>query len=83
MKKFLNINAPYAFEWNDLRALVTILNVVLIMIFGLSISWFGLAVALFGIVKDLTDKNRRLNGILMHCASAVLNIYFLMLLYRG
>ena len=82
MKNFFNITDTYKFEWNDLRAGITILNVVLVMIFGLSISWFGLAVAIFGLVKDFTG-DRRINGILMHLSSVALNIYFLILLYSG
>ena len=80
MKKFFGIETAYQFEWNDLRAFITIINVVLIMIFGLSISWFGLAVAVFGLVKDFTS-DRHVSGILMHLASMALNIYFLCLLY--
>lgn len=82
MKEFFGIESKYHFEWNDLRCLTTIINVVLVMIFGLSISWFGLAVALFGLVKDFTS-DRHINGILMHLASAALNIYFLILLYTA
>ena len=82
MKNFFKIKEHYHFEWNDLRALITIINVVLIMVFGLSISWFGLAVALIGIVKDLII-DRHINGLLMHLASVVLNVYFLVLLYCG
>lgn len=69
----------YKFEWNDLRAFITVINVVLIMIYGLSIAWFGLAVAVIGIVKDLT-VDKRINGLVMHIANAVLNIYFLLMM---
>lgn len=82
IKKFFKIETPYQFEMNDLRALIQVVNVILIMIFGLSVSWFGLALAVFGLVKDFTT-DRRINGITMHFASAVLNIYFLTLLYGG
>lgn len=82
MKQFFRIETPYKFEWNDLRCLITIINVVLIMIFGLSIAWFGLAVALIGVIKDLTI-DRHINGLLMHLASVALNAYFLILLYAG
>lgn len=82
MKEFFGIEKNYTFEWNDLRCAVTILNVILIMIFGLSIAWFGLAVAIVGLVKDFTS-DRHINGILMHMASVVLNVYFLSLLYAG
>lgn len=81
MKKFFGIEENYKFEWNDLRCFVTLVNVILIMIYGLSISWFGLAVALLGIVKDLTT-NRKINGLLMHCSNAILNIYFLLMFYN-
>jgi hypothetical protein len=82
IKRFFNIETAYKFEMNDLRAGIQILNVALIMMFGLSVSWFGLALAVFGLVKDFTT-DRHINSIMMHTASAVLNIYFLTLLYRG
>lgn len=80
MKNFFNITENYRFEWNDLRCFVTVINVILIMIFGLSIAWFGLAIAAVGIIKDLTT-DRRINGILMHCSTLILNIYFLISFY--
>lgn len=76
MKNFFRLENGYKFEWNDLRCFVTIVNVVLIMIYGLSIAWFGLAVALIGIIKDLTT-DRRINGLLMHLANVALNVFFL------
>ena len=82
MRKFFSIEEKYKFEMNDLRAGIQILNVFLIILFGLSVSWFGLTVAVCGIVKDLT-KDRKINGLLMHTATAILNIYFLKLLYFG
>ena len=81
MRKFFRIEKNYNFEWNDLRCFVTLVNVMLIMIYGLSISWFGLAVAVLGIVKDLTT-DRKINGLLMHCSNAILNIYFLLMFYN-
>ena len=80
MKEFFKIETPYKFEYNDLRAFITVVNVILIMIFGLSIAWFGLAVALIGVIKDL-KVDRHINGLVMHVASVALNIYFLILLY--
>lgn len=81
MRKFFNLTTPYRFEWNDLRCAITILNVALIMIFGLSIAWFGLAIAFFGMVKDITT-DRKINGLLMHFSSVVLNVYFLLVFYE-
>ena len=83
MKNFFNIETAYKFEWNDLRALTMILNVLFVMIFGFSASWFGLSIAIFGIIKDCTNENRHLNEILMHAAGVVLNCYFLTLMYKG
>lgn len=80
MRTFFNITEKYHFEWNDLRCLAMVLNVLLVMCFGLSISWFGLGIAIVGIVKDLTT-DRHVNGLLMHVASVVLNTYFLMMYY--
>lgn len=82
VKTFFRIEKPYQFEYNDLRCGITLINVILIMIFGLSISWFGLAVAFIGCIKDLT-VDRRINGLLMHMSNMALNIYFLILLYGG
>lgn len=82
MKDFFRIEESYRFEYNDLRALITVINVILIMIFGLSIAWFGLAVALIGVIKDL-KVDRHINGLVMHLASVALNVYFLILLYWG
>ena len=79
MKEFFGISEPFRFEWNDLRAFIQILNVTLIMIFGLQVSWFGLAIALFGVIKDMT-QHRHVNDIVMHLSGVVLNIYFLTLL---
>lgn len=83
MRNFFNVETAYRFEWNDLRALTMIMNVIFVMIFGFSASWFGLTIAAVGIIKDLTNKNRHVNDILMHGASIFLNCYFLSLMYRG
>lgn len=80
MKKFFRIEENYKFEWNDLRCFITVINVILIMIYGLSISWFGLTVAVIGVIKDLTT-DRKINGLLMHLANVALNVYFLLMLY--
>ena len=82
IKKFFRITEPYKFEWNDLRCAGMVINVILIMCFGLSISWLGLGIAVIGIIRDLTT-DRRVSGLVMHLSSAVLNIYFLCLLYNG
>lgn len=82
MKEFFKIEKPYTFEWNDLRCMISIINVILIMVYGLSIAWFGLVVALVGVIKDLTT-DRHVNSLLMHLSSVALNVYFLYILYYG
>lgn len=80
MKKIFNISEPYKFEYNDLRCFITIVNVILIIVYGLSIAWFGLIVAGIGVVKDLTI-DKKVNGFLMHSANIILNLYFILLLH--
>jgi hypothetical protein len=82
VKEFFRIEEPYKFEYNDLRCMITVINVILIMIFGLSIAWFGLAVAFVGVIKDL-KIDRHINGLVMHLSSVALNVYFLIILYFG
>lgn len=82
VKEFFNITKPYKFEMNDLRAVIQVINVALIIMYGLSVAWFGLALAIFGLIKDLTT-DRHINSIVMHLAGAVLNINFLIMLYAG
>lgn len=82
MRNFFNLTAPYKFEYNDLRCLITVINVILIMMFGLSIAWFGLAVATIGVIKDLII-DRRINGLIMHLANVALNLYFIIINLKG
>lgn len=80
VKKFFGIEPPYKLEWNDLRAIIQLINVILIMIFGLSVSWFGLAISIFGICKDLS-QHRHINDLVLHLTGVILNIHFLIQLY--
>ena len=82
MKKFFGLDNKYKFDYGDLRAFITVINVILIMVYGLSIAWFGLAVAVIGVIKDLA-VDHKINGLVMHLASVALNIYFLVVLYTG
>lgn len=67
----------FKLEFNDVRALITVINVILIMIYGLSIAWFGLAVASIGLIKDIVI-DKKVNGMVMHFANMVLNTFFLL-----
>jgi len=73
--------SDFKLEYNDFRALITVVNVILIIQFGLSLAWLGLVVALIGIVKDLTI-DKKWNGLIMHSANVILNVYFI-LIHRG
>ena len=79
LKTYFQIEENYKFEWNDLRAFITLLNVIFIMVFGLKIAWFGLAIGLLGLIKDIL-VDRRINGIIMHLSNIILNIFFMCIL---
>lgn len=79
MKKIFNIKSPYTFDFNDVRCLLTVFNVVMIMTFGLSVAYIGLAIALFGTVRDFFCEERRINSTIQHLAMVVLNFYFVSL----
>lgn len=81
MKKFFNIQSAYKFEWNDLRAFITVINVTLVIMFGLSVAWFGLAVAIIGIIKESFGA-RHINCYISYIATVALNINFLILFYK-
>jgi hypothetical protein len=72
----------YEFEMNDLRAIWQVVNVILVMQFGLVISWFGLGLATAGLIGDFLKppRDKRINSFVMHIAGMVLNAYLLTLL---
>lgn len=77
MKKFFKIETDYKFEWNDLRALLQIVNVMLIVFAGFNVgAVFGLIIGGLGLLKDLL-VDRHINGIVLHLAGIALNIYIL------
>lgn len=81
MKEFFNIAADkYIFDFNDIRVALTVINVILILNFGLSIAWFGLAIAVFGFIRDMVHEERRINSTVQHLAMIVLNLYFVSLM---
>lgn len=77
MKKFFKIEHKYKFEMNDLRALLQIINVVLIVFCSFDVgAIFGLCIASLGLIKDFI-VDRHINGIIMHLASIGLNLFIL------
>ena len=66
----------YKFEINDLRCILTLLNIILILKFDIRWGWFGILLAALGIIKDyMTDKH--INSIIMHSANLIFYILLL------
>lgn len=82
IKRFFGITEQYRFEWNDLRCLLTVVNVLLIMTIGFEVAWFGLTISVLGFVRDMISE-RRVSGTIMHLSTMVLNGYFVYLNYCG
>ena len=81
MKKFFNISAEkYIFDYNDIRCLLTLFNVTMIIIFGLSVAWVGLSIAVFGTIRDMIIEDRKLNSTIIHATNIILNLYFVSLM---
>ena len=79
VKQFFRIDGKYKFEWNDLRALLQVINVALIVFWSFDVgAIFGLCVSSLGLIKDFSS-DRHINGIVMHLASILLNIFILFL----
>ena len=81
MKKFFNITANrYIFDYNDIRCLLTLVNVILVITFGLSVAWIGLAIAIFGTIRDMVCQERKINSTIQHLTMIILNVYFVTLM---
>ena len=80
-KKFFNITADkYIFDYNDIRCCLTLFNVAMIIIFGLSVAWIGLSIAIFGTIRDMVIEDRKINSTIIHLTNIVLNLYFVSLM---
>ena len=81
IKRFFNITSEkYVFDYNDIRGLLTFINVTLIIIFGLSVAPIGLVIAVFGFIRDMVIEERKLNNTIQHLCMIVLNLYFVTLM---
>lgn len=81
VKTFFNITTNrYIFDYNDIRCLLTLINVVMIITFGLSVAWIGLAIAIFGTIRDMVCEERKLNSTIQHLTMIILNVYFVTLM---
>lgn len=79
-KKFFNIKGKYVFDFNDIRVALTVLNVILILKFGLSVALIGLAIAVFGTIRDMICEERKINSTIQHAMMIILNAYFVSLM---
>ena len=76
IKSFFHIEHAYSFEWNDLRAVLSLINFILLLFSFPLGAGFGLIIAILGLIKDFTT-DRHINGIAMHLVSVMLNSYIL------
>ena len=82
IKQFFNITERYVFDYNDIRGLLTLINVTLIIIFGLSVAPIGLSIAVFGFIRDMEHEERRINTTVQHICMIILNLYFVSLMWN-
>lgn len=79
VKSFFKIDGKYKFEWNDLRAVLQLINLLLIVVCGFNVgAVFGLVIGGIGLIKDLAI-DRHINGMALHLLGIALNIYILLL----
>ena len=77
MKKFFGIEEKqYVFEWGDVSALLTVLNVFFIVMGMWWAPFFGLANCVLAIVLNVLG-NAHLNAYIIQMSLIMLNIFFL------
>ena len=76
MKKLLahfELTTPYKFELNDLRAILSVINLWSIVTRNETLIFICVLTAVFGIVNDIIF-NRRINGLVIHFSTLAINI---------
>lgn len=76
MKKILThfeLTTPYKFEINDIRALLSLLNLWSIVTKNEALLFVCVLAAAFGVINDVAF-NRRINGLIIHFSTLVINI---------
>lgn len=76
-KNFFNITQSYVFDYNDIRCVLTLFNVTMIVIFGLSVAYIGLTIAIFGTVRDMIITDRKLNSTIIHATNIILYLFLI------
>ena len=60
-------------EWNDIRALLSVLNLGAFLYFGKSLAIFGVCVAILGLMKDyFVDK--KISGAVLHSVALIMSL---------
>ena len=60
-------------EWNDIRALLSVLNLGAFLYFGKGLAIFGVCVAILGLMKDyFVDK--KISGAVLHSVALIMNL---------
>lgn len=80
MKEFFGITESFRFEWNDVVAFITLLNVTLVL---LGFSWAPILGIANGVLSLALNAKYRahINLYVMQLAIIILNIYFLSLAF--
>ena len=76
MKKLLahfELTTPYNFEINDVRALLSLLNLWSIVTKNEALIFVCILAAAFGVINDVAF-NRRINGLIIHFSTLAVNI---------
>ena len=81
MEKIKGVVQNYKFDLNDIRAGFTVLNVVLVILFGWAGCLLGFCIAFIGIIRDFVKK-KKINSYVIHVSNCILNIYLMLLLSR-
>ena len=82
-ERITTIEKQNKFKWelNDLRALMTIMNVIGVIVFGFIACYLALSIAIIGLIRDIIEK-KKINSYIIHISNCILNIYLMMLLSR-
>ena len=81
MEKIKGVVQNYKFDLNDIRAGFTVLNLVLVILFGAAGCLLGFCIALVGVIRDIVKK-KKVNSYIIHISNCILNIYLMILLTR-
>ena len=77
MKKFFSIEEKkYVFEWNDITAFFTVVNVILVMSSFAWAPWIAIGNCIISLLLNIRYRTH-INLYIIQIALVILNIYFL------